>query len=257
MERICYGSGPDRVGDLYLPDRGTAPLVCLFHGGFWRIPYGRDQLDAVAADLCSRGFAAWNLEYHRISEGECGWPATFEDVDALLGFLPSLVRSHPAIDLSRVAFVGHSAGGHLAFWAASRLGRASLTSIRATAIGLAPLLDLVAAHTAGLGRGAVEQFLGGSPTEVAERYRHASPRALLPLRTRQFVIHGDADAAVPIGQSQNYVEAARLAGDDATLIALPGLGHMEFLDPASAAHEALCRCLIAAIARAESPDEHP
>ncbi len=256
MPTLSYGPGPDQVGDLYLPDRGAAPLVCLLHGGFWRMPYGRDQFDAVASDLRGRGFAVWNLEYHRMAEGESGWPGTFADLDAFLGFLPSLERSHPAIDLTRVAFVGHSAGGHLAFWAAARLGRAARPSLTAIAIGLAPLLDLVAAHHVGLGRGAVEQFLGGSPAEVPDRYEQASPRALLPLRARQIVIHGDADAAVPIGQSQDYVEAARRAGDDASLIALPGLGHMEFLDPHSPAHEALCRCLIAAIAPAPPPYEH-
>lgn len=256
MPTLSYGPGPDQVGDLYLPDRDAAPLVCLLHGGFWRMPYGRDQCDAVASDLCARGLAVWNLEYHRMAEGESGWRGTFADIETFLDFLPSLTRSHPAIDLTRVAFVGHSAGGHLAFWAAARLGRAALPSPTATAIGLAPLLDLVAAHAAGLGRGAVEQFLGGSPTEVAERYQQASPDALLPLGVRQCVIHGDADAAVPIAQSRDYVEAARRAGDDASLIELPGVGHMEFLDPASAAHEALCRCLIAAIAPALPPYEH-
>jgi len=243
MLTCSYGPRPDQVGDLYLPEVHQAPLVCLFHGGFWRMPYGRDELAPMAVDLQERGYAVWNLEYHRVAPGVAGWPTTFQDIDDLLAYLPALQQAHPVVDLRRMLFAGHSAGGHLAFWAASRLDRASLPRTSATVIGLAPLLDLVAAHAAGLGTHAVEAFLGASLAAVPDRYELASPRCLLPLHVRQYVLHGDADAAVPFEHSRSYVDDAQRRGDDATLLLLPGSDHMAFLDPASLAYDAFCRCL--------------
>lgn len=243
MLTIAYGPDPDQAGDLYLPETPDAPLVCLFHGGFWRMPYGREELSPVAGDLCRRGLAVWNLEYRRVGPEGHGWPATFQDVDAAIAHLPALRREHPRVDLRRVVLVGHSAGGHLAFWAASRHHRSAPATGPAAVIGLAPLLDLLAAHASGLGNNAVEALLGGSPSDVPERYEQASPRALLPLGLRQYVIHGDADLAVPLSLSQAYVGAARRAGDDATCIALAGTDHMAFLDPHSEAHTVLCQCI--------------
>ena len=36
---------------------------------------------------------------------------------------------------------------------------------------------------------------------------------------------------MPFELSEGYVEAARAAGDEATLLALPGTGHFEVIDP--------------------------
>ncbi len=63
-----------------------------------------------------RGWAVWNIEYRRIGDGG-GWPETFADVAAAIDHLDGL---HPALDLDRVELLGHSAGGHLALWAAGR-----------------------------------------------------------------------------------------------------------------------------------------
>jgi acetyl esterase/lipase len=242
MVRIAYGTSPHQVGDLHLPDAGSAPLVCLFHGGFWRMPYGREELTPVARDLAGVGFAVWNVEYRRVGPGGDPWPAAFVDVDALLAHLPALGREYPQVDLGRLFLVGHSAGGHLAFWAASRRRSGPPSAV----IGLAPLLDLAAVHEAGLGDGAVEAFLGGTPSELPARYREASPRALLPLGVRQLVFHGDADEAVPLALSEAYVRAAVNSGDDASCVVLEGTDHMAFLDPASRAHAAVRQCLEAA-----------
>lgn len=239
MIRVAYGRADDQAGDLYLPDSAGAPLVCLFHGGFWRMPYGRDELAPVAQDLCAAGWSVWNLEYRRVGPGGAAWPATFDDVDAVLARLPSLQHDHPQVDVARLLFVGHSAGGHLAFWAASRR-----QSIRPMAvIGLAPILDLIAAREAALGNRAVEEFLGGSPSDVPDRYQGASPIALLPLGLPQLVLHGGQDDAVPVAMSQAYVRAAAAAGDDARCVELPNAGHMDFIDPRSAAHATLRRIL--------------
>ena len=60
--------------------------------------------------------------------------------------------------MTTTTVAGHSAGGHLALWLANE----PLPLHRVVA--LAPVGDLRAAAAAGLGDGAVEAFLGGTPT---------------------------------------------------------------------------------------------
>jgi acetyl esterase/lipase len=244
MRTVAYGPAESQRGDLHLPMRAQAPVVCLLHGGFWRIPYGREQWTAVIADLVARGCAVWNLGYRRLGEPGGGWPGTLEDVDGGIQHLARLVADGADLDLSRVTVVGHSAGGQLALWAAARQRQADAAAafgrVRiAMAVGLAPVADLERAHVLRLGDGAVEALLGGTPARVPERLRAASPLAALPLGVPQLILHGVDDTAVPIALSRGYARAAEEAGDTIELIELPGLGHMEFLDPASAAQAAL------------------
>jgi acetyl esterase/lipase len=240
VETESYGPADGQEGDLYLPGRAHPPVVCLLHGGFWRMPHGRDQLHAIAEDLARRGYAVWNLGYRRLGAPGGGWPGTFEDVAAGVDHLAHLAARGIDLDLTRVAVAGHSAGGQLALWVAAR-GDAVVPV--AMAIGLAPVADLARAHELGLGKGAVTELLAGGPAEVPARYAAASPRQRLPLRVPQVLIHGSDDPAVPVAMSRDYARAAAAAGDDVALLELPGLGHMEFLDPTSDAHEALvARC---------------
>jgi acetyl esterase/lipase len=250
---VAYGASADHVGDLYLPDRGQAhrsgsdpaPVICLLHGGFWRLPYGRDHIAPIAVDLAARGFAVWNLEYRRVGAAGGGWPGTFEDVGAGIDHLATLTADGAPLDLGRITAVGHSAGGHLALWCAARQ-RGHWQPRRVTmaaAVGLAAVSDLGLAYALGCGNGAVGNFMGGSPLEVAARYQTGSPSEMLPLGTRQLLIHGTHDEDVPIDLSRRYAAAARAAGDDLHFMELDAATHMDFVDPLSAAHAALCQWL--------------
>ncbi|MHB1313201.1 MAG: alpha/beta hydrolase [Gemmatimonadaceae bacterium] len=247
MHPIAYGPAPNQAGDFYPPAADRAPLICLFHGGFWRMPYGRDQLHAMAEDLRAAGLAVWNIGYRRVGEEGSPWPATLLDVEAALTHLPAVQRAHPAIELSRIVLLGHSAGGQLAFWAASRMQRLAQPLRPIAVMGLAPVLDLAAAAAANLGNGAVPQFLGGAATVVPERYGVASPIALLPLRVRQWVLHGEADTDVPPSLSEEYVSRAAAAGDEVTYVPLPDADHMALIDPGAPAYQVVRASVLAAI----------
>jgi acetyl esterase/lipase len=243
-----YADSDSQVGDLYLPPTGIRPpVVCLLHGGFWRLPYGREEMAPVAADLAARGYAVWNIEYRRIGEPGGGWPGAAEDVAAAVDHLAVLADRGTRLDLGRVAVVGHSAGGHLALCAGARGARqrrfAPSKVVPSVVCGLAAVADLHEAFLLDAGNGAVQSLLGGSPQRHPERYEQASPRCMLPLGVRQLILHGSADDALPPRLSRTYVQAARGAGDGVDHIELPGMGHMEYLDPGSRAHAHLCNWL--------------
>jgi acetyl esterase/lipase len=237
-----YGEDRSQVGDLHLPTgAGPHPVVVLIHGGSWHKRYGRAVMRALAADLLERGFAVWNIEYRRIGNGG-GWPATFADVAAAIDRLDGL---HPSLDLSRVDVLGHSAGGHLALWAAGRTklptgspgavaGRPRVPIARA--ISLAGVCDLAGAYRQWHG-GAVRALMGGSPERLPERYEVADPLRRVPLALPVLLVHGVLDETVSVGLSRSYASAAREAGADVELVEIEGEagGHRAFIDPRGAA----------------------
>ena len=243
-----YGASESQVGDLYIPGLSMPAVVCLLHGGFWRMPYGREEMSAIATDLASRGYAVWNIEYRRIGSPGGGWPGTMEDIAAAIDHLAVLAAGEVDLDLRRVAVVGHSAGGHLALCASARRGEpdsrfAPRKVFPAAVAGLAAVVDLHATFALNSGNSAVSALFGGSPSQYPTRYAQASPLGLVPLGVRQLILHGTEDDALPVALAREYVKAARHVGDNVDYVELPGMGHMEYLDPASQAHDALCKWL--------------
>ena len=231
---IAYGGHPDQVANLHLPseDGGPWPCVVLIHGGFWRVRWDRTLMTPLAIDLARRGVAAWNIEYRRVGQPGGGWPGTLGDVAAAVDQL----REIEAVDTSRVATCGHSAGGHLALWAAARprlpVGAvgAEPSVVPIATVSQAGVANLHAAAMANRGTGAVQALLGGEPEQFAERYATASPASLVPLGVEQLLVHGDADDVVTVAQSEEYGRAAAAAGDTVTVRVLPGVDHYQVVD---------------------------
>ena len=207
----------ERFGD------AEGPMLTVFvHGGFWRPRWAADTI-APLARACAAAAPhpwVWNIEYPRVGMPGGGWPGTAVAVREAVGAAVSAAAGRP------VVVVGHSAGGHLALWAAAH-------HPVATAVSLAGVCDLEEAVTTGIGNGAVLEFLGAAPDSGL--YAAASPIARLPLGSPELLIHGDADEDVPVRQSRLFVRAARAAGDDCELHELPGGGHFEVIDPAGRA----------------------
>jgi acetyl esterase/lipase len=228
-ERHRYGPHRYNRADLYLP-RGGGPhaAVVVIHGGYWQATYGKAIMKLVCADLARRGVAAWNIEYRRLGRGQGGgWPATFDDVAAAIDHLAS--AGDGRVRLDDVRALGHSAGGHLALWAAAR--REPAVPLRRVA-ALAAVCDLAAAGEV------ARELMGGEPEQHPERWAEADPMRRLPLGVPVRLVHTPADATVPIKRSRRYFEAARAAGDPVELVELPEGGHRIHLDPRSAAWEA-------------------
>lgn len=224
VTRIRYGDDPHQFGDLTVVQPRPSPVVVLIHGGFWRTPYDLDLMEPLAADLSIRGYAVWNISYRRIGDDGGGWPGTLDDVANAVDALAHIAADHP-IDLRSVAVIGHSAGGHLALWAAGREAPAVTPAI---AIAQGAVVDLDAAAQAGLGDSAVIELLGGGPDEVPDRYELATPHVGGGRRVVSVV--GTADTIVPPAFSVDPDQRG-----DLELVEIDGADHFDLIDPT---HEA-------------------
>lgn len=246
---VVYGSDSLQFGELRLPaGSGPFPVAIVIHGGCWMSRYATLRNTAALADaLRDNGFATWNIEYRRADDPGGGWPGTFEDVAAAADQLQILAASRP-LDLTHVVAVGHSAGGHLALWLAGRkkLNRASVLYVEhplvlAGVVSLAgpgDLAEFLARDGKGCG-GAVRQLMGGTPTEVPDRYGQGSPIALLPLGVPHILIAGTLDHIVPPRTAAAWIDAATRSGDVARSIEVAKAGHFEVIAPGSAAWPAV------------------
>jgi len=252
---IPYGASAAKFGELRMPDakrhgKGPYPVMILVHGGCWLAEYDYGYFTRLAAWITEQGWATWNIEYRRLGDGG-GWPNTFMDVGEAADALVLIAKSD-RIDLKRVYAAGHSAGGQLALWLASRarlpndseLARTEPIKIRGV-LGLAAITDL-ASYRVGAAdscNASVDQLLGGTPETVARRYAETSPLARLPLGVPQVFVQGELDPIVPAAGVRAYAEAASKAGDAVTLLPLPGAGHFEPAVPHPASEAALRQAL--------------
>jgi acetyl esterase/lipase len=217
--RHSYGAHRQNRAELHVPrGPGRFPVVIAINGGYWRAKYGKWVMRSVARDLVRRGRAVWNVEYRRMGRGQGGgWPATFDDVAAAIDHLRAL--GDPRLDLSDVVLVGHSAGGQLALWAASRTD--SLVPI-GRVVAQAAVTDLTTTEVA-------HELLGGAPTGVPERYAAVNPIERVPLPMPVLLVHCADDQTVPVARSRRYLEVARAAGGDVELVEPSPGGHRDHI----------------------------
>jgi acetyl esterase/lipase len=235
-ETFWYGADALQFATLF---RARTPdvlgVVVILHGGYWRSEWGSVKDTApIALDLAGRGYHAWNVEYRGVDAGG-GWPSTFADVAAGIDLLATV----PDLHLPPVLYLGHSAGGLLSLWAASRttLPSGSIGSgpkVQPTCvIALAGVLDLRAASKSSSGSQPTLDLMGGTPGGAPERYRLADPILRLPLGIPSIAVHSRSDEEIPFAYSDSFVTAAKSSGDHSELIEVNG-DHFGMIDPSSA-----------------------
>jgi acetyl esterase/lipase len=251
-DRIAYGAGTNRYGELALPaGPGPHPVAVVLHGGCWLSMADLSYMRPLARELNRGGWATWTLEFNRIDEDEGAWPGILEDVALGIDHLRQLGAELP-LDLDRVVVVGHSSGGHLALWSAARakLPRGSSGYLATEApplpvkgvIGLAPVAGLEDFQTRSdrCGPSIVDRFVGAaaegsgsepSRSELDKRLGVADPQRLLPLGIPQLLVLGELDRIVPPSHGVEWRRQAELQGDEVELLVVPDAGHFEVVAP--------------------------
>lgn len=238
-ERIYYGPDSLQFGELWLPD-GESPhtTVIMIHGGCWLSIYpGTELMDLIAEDLREHGFAVWNIEYRRLGHDGGGYPGTFLDAARGADYIRKIAGEYN-LPLDRVIATGHSAGGHLAGWLASRkkisedspLYSANPIEIHGV-ISLAGInnLESYANYSSSpCGEQTVEKLVDiDSRGEMA--YSDTSPAEMLPLSIPFIEVNAAFDSPVPPFFGYQFVQAAKEAGDPAEHVLLTESGHFEMI----------------------------
>lgn len=196
-ETIRYGEAETQFAELWLPEgEAPAPTVVFIHGGCWLNAYGIGHSRALATALTWAGYAVWNIEYRRVGDPGGGWPGSFEDVQAALSALAGLDNAR--LDLTRLVFAGHSAGGHLALLA----GQDPPADLSPRGVvGLAAITDM-ATYAQGEGgcNKAGKQFLGeaGADDDAANpSARPAPPGTVLLMGTGDRIVPYEIPSLTP------------------------------------------------------------
>ncbi|MEE3851842.1 alpha/beta fold hydrolase [Gordonia sp. LSe1-13] len=243
--------------DLYLPagpqQTDTIPLVVLIHGGSWQSQLGADLFDPLARDLAARGMAVYNVEYRRVGSGG-GWPTTFHDIASALDHVVEVDQQYPQLTTDDELVVGHSAGAQLAVWGGTRhkldddeVG--SSPRFRPTrVVSLAGPLDMRYAATHGDDR--IVTVLGGTPSEVPERYTEVDPIQNIDSDTPVVAMHGTIDTVVAPTNSRRYVDEVERQGGSASLVLLQGIDHGGIVSSDSSSYDRVID-VIAATSQAE------
>ncbi|HEU4844238.1 MAG TPA: alpha/beta hydrolase [Burkholderiaceae bacterium] len=248
--RVDYGSGPSQFAELFLPPGdGPFPVVALIHGGCWTVQYGGiTQMRNLATDLAQQGMAVWSIEYRCHDQPGGGYPGMYQDVAQALDALRTLAAPQ-RLDLARVVLVGHSAGGHLAQWAAAR-GRLPRSSplfadhplpvpVVISLGGLADLRNEAALIQCSCERDTAQ--LAGQPSAARpDVFADTSPAELLPCGVRTVLIHGEFDTISPLRAGEYYARRAQAAGDAAQVIVLPGASHFDEVSAGSPCWPIVC-----------------
>lgn len=227
-EQVAYAPQVSRRlrMDFVTPREETGQLaLLLIHGGGWD-KGDKDAMRPEAEYFAARGFPCASVNY-RLSDEAC-FPACIDDVLAAAAFL---ARRYP-----RIALLGHSAGGHVAalagVWPTTHEASPAIAGI----VGLAGVYDVrpatVRRHRIGFAN-CLERLLGGRYGEdsivpaatVASPVVHVRP-GLPPM----LLVHGMADAGVPVAQTREMGEALRQAGNTPRVMLLPQTGHYVHYD---------------------------
>jgi acetyl esterase/lipase len=201
LELEIYGSatGPAR------------PLVVVIHGGSWNSG-DYTQLPAINHYLASRGYTVAAITYRLAPEHT--FPAQRDDVLTAIRWLKNNA-SRFAIDPTRIALMGRSAGGQLAL---STAYGARDPSIKGVVSYYAPV-DLTYAWTHPTNPWVIDthtslsDYLGGPLEERLARYREASPiDAVGEATPPTLLVHGGRDELVFPIQTERL--RARLAAEE-------------------------------------------
>lgn len=240
--RIPYGTLPLQFGELRLPKgKGPFPVVVVIHGGCWFSAYDLNHLASFTDSLTRQGFATWTIEYRRVGDPGGGWPGTFQDVASGTDYVARLTKKYN-LDSKRIVVIGHSAGGQLALWLASRNGKESMLSptkpVKINGVvslaGIADMRSFIPACD-----DSVRKLLGGGPEQFPDRFKAVSPMELPSAKVPVKLVHGAKDVIVPKEQAIAYDARSRKEGAESELLLLPEAGHFELVSPSGPGFDAV------------------
>jgi acetyl esterase/lipase len=228
IDRDIVFANPDRVAltiNLYRPVQiGKYPAIVTIYGGAWQRG-NPDYNEEFSRYMAERGYCVIAIDYRHAPKYR--FPAQIEDVETALSYIKTHANDWE-IDRDRIALMGRSAGAHLAMLAAYN---SSVLPVRALVNYYGPN-NLIAGYNDPPFpdpinvRAVLRDFLGGTPEELDELYRQASPinyiQSNLP---PSLLVYAGRDRIVKAKFGRSLHERLQAAGERAILLEIPWAEH--------------------------------
>jgi acetyl esterase/lipase len=211
--------------DVYQPAaRGAFPIIMQIYGGSWQngSPVSQEWFSRYFAE---RGYVVVAIDYRHAPEWK--WPEQIVDVRTALYWISEESQKFGG-DASRIVLVGRSAGAQLAMRLAYQEGPSSIRGV-VNYYGPVDLADgwrnPPRPDPANV-RGILEMFIGGTPDQKPEHYRHASPISWISKASAPTLsIYGGRDHIVEARFGRKLDAALKHAGATSVLLELPWSEH--------------------------------
>lgn len=239
---VVFGKGgnTDLRLDIYRPPAGTEKRMATIHihgGGF--TGGSKETLSERVPPYSSRGYVGLAVQY-RLA-GDAKWPAQIEDVKAAIRWARANAKSL-GVDPDKIGVVGHSAGGHLALFAAGTGNRPEFEGKGGTP-GVGTEVAVCCAYYPAIevrprADGTANNLL--SPGSDAAAHRAASPVTYVSSAFPPTVIfHGTVDTTIPLESSERLFRELRAVKVPTEFHAIEGVPHVfdsnrEFAEAAAA-----------------------
>lgn len=214
--------------DIYRPPQvGNYPAIVAIYGGAWQHGSPTENAD-FNRYMAAQGYTVFAIDYRHAPRHR--FPAQLDDVRAAIAFVRQHATEYEA-DPNRIALVGRSAGAHLAMLAAYQ---PDALPVRAVVNYYGPV-DLIAGYAEPPRpdpinvRPVLEAFLGGSPDELPQQYRVASPISYVSRRTQSLpptlLVYGSRDHIVEVRFGRSFYEQLDKGSNTAVLLEIPWADH--------------------------------
>jgi len=203
---------------------GSHPTLVVVYGGAWRSGSPNDY-KSLGRYLAGQGYTVVALDYRHAPRYH--FPIQLQDVQTALTY----IRDHAAdlaIDLTRVAIMGRSAGAQLAAIATYDTSPLPLRAV----INYYGPVDLRAGYERPPipdpidTRAVLEDFLGGSPQQVPHLYHQASPiHYLRPELPPTLLVYAGRDHIVQPSYGQDLYQELKATGNRVVWLCIPWADH--------------------------------
>ncbi len=231
---VSFASGDLTVhGILYKPPRRQGqrlPAVVWVHGG----PTGNDfeMFDPAVQIICDRGFAVLQVNYR----GSTGYGRAFKDLNlgdigcgdaADVAAGNAFLRQDPDIDPDAILCAGGSYGGYMTYRQLTHY-----PELWAGGLAIVGITDWARLYDDSMEsyKSYLKMLFKGSPQEVPDRYRQASPiHEVAQVRVPVVMAQGENDPRCPLSQAESFrdrlLELGKVEGKDFVYHRLGAQGH--------------------------------
>src|SRR5688500_11964960 len=211
--------------DVYQPAAtGTFPIIMQIYGGSWQTGRPTNQ-EWFSRHFAERGYVVVAIDYRHAPEWK--WPEQIVDVRTALYWISQEAQKFGG-DTTRIVVAGQSAGAQLAMRLAYQEGPSSIRGVLNDygPVDLAegwrrpPQPDPLNV------RAILEMFIGGTPAQKPEHYKHASPITWVSKASAPTLsIYGSRDHVVEARFGRMLDSALKQAGATSVFLELPWSEH--------------------------------